>query len=30
MKTKMSEKIIVVYIYGPFDKNRAEEPPLRF
>ena len=29
MTAKMSEKNHVVYVYGPFDKIRAEEPPLR-
>ena len=29
MTAKMSESH-VVYVYGPFDKIRAEEPPLRF
>ena len=27
---KMSEKKHVVYVYGPFDRVWAEEPPLRF
>ena len=26
----MSEKNHVVYVYGPFDRVWAEEPPLRF
>ena len=30
MTAKISEKNHVVYVYGPFDKIRAEEPPLRF
>ena len=28
--TKISEKNNVIYVYGLFDKIRAEEPPLRF
>ena len=29
MTAKMSEKSCGLYVYGPFDKIRVEEPPLR-